>query len=180
MTALPTLKLRVLPIFPSAVFGSGAITVTKVAGVYTISFSISVFGSVTPPAADYPTDFLLAYNSTTSAFFKVALSNLGVGGQRVQRSVTASPIAVAATDQIINFNINAGSPACTLPASSTRNGVPLTFKDAGGHAAAHALTISAAGSETIDGLASVPINTNFQQLTFTPYNDGTNSGWALS
>jgi hypothetical protein len=88
---------------------------------------------------------------------------------------------VAGNDQIINFNINAGSPTCQLPASATRNGAPLIFKDSGGHAAAHPLTFTTTGGETMDGIASggVAINVNFGRLKFTPYNDGTNTGWAI-
>lgn len=39
MTALPTLKLRVLPTFPSSVISNGTLTITKTAGVYTIAIA---------------------------------------------------------------------------------------------------------------------------------------------
>jgi hypothetical protein len=114
-------------------------------------------------------------------YFKVALQNSGFGGVRQQRPVNASPIVVQSNDQIINFNINAGAPTCQLPFSPTRNGVPLTFKDAGGHAGAHPLTFTTTGGETMDGIASggVSLGTNFGEVTFRPYNDGTNTGWAI-
>jgi len=89
------------------------------------------------------------------------------------------PPLVPANDQIINFNINAGAPVCTVPSSTTRNGTPLTFKDAGGHAGAHNLTLSFTGGETCDGQATVIINTNFGEVTLRPYNDGVNTGYSL-
>lgn len=42
MTALPTLKLRVLPTFPASVTGDGTISITKTNGVYTIGFDTSI------------------------------------------------------------------------------------------------------------------------------------------
>lgn len=96
-----------------------------------------------------------------------------------QRSVTASPIVVAGNDQIINFNISSGSPTCALPAAATRSGLPLIFKDAGGHAASHNLTITPNGVETIDGQAQVVISGNFAEITLRPYNDGVNTGWSM-
>lgn len=179
MTALPTLKMRVLPTFPSAVFGSGPIKVTKANGVWTFSFDITTFGSIAPPASAYSTDFLFGWDDVGGIFFKISLSDLNVGGRRAQRSATASPIVVTSSDQIINFNINAGAPTCVLPLSTLRNGVPLTFKDAGGHAAAHNLTITFSGGQTCDGLAQVVMNTNFGEVTLRPYNDLINTGWSL-
>lgn len=176
MTALPTLKMRVLPTFPSAVFGSGPVTVTKVAGVYTISFSVMLFSSALPAATDYATDYLLVYDSVAGSFFRMPLINFG---QRTQRAVVATPIVVSGTDQILNCNINADS-TCALPAAATRNGVPLTFKDLG-HATAHNITITPNGTETIDGVnAAVKIVNDFGEITLVPFNDGVNTGWYIS
>lgn len=96
-----------------------------------------------------------------------------------QRSATASPITIQSTDQIINININSGSPAVTLPAASTRTRA-LTFKDVGGHANAHNITITPFGVDTIDGAANYVINQNFQSVTINPFTDGVNSGWFIT
>ena len=167
--------------FPALVVGGMPVTVTKKNGIWTLGFDIVDLTQRVPVASDLPVEFLIVYDSIIKTFFKVALNVLGVGGALLQRSVTASPIVVAANDQRINFNINAAA-ACTLPASATRNGIPLTFKDCGGHATAHPLVFSTTGGETMDGIASggVSIATNYQEMTFTPYNDGVNTGWALS
>ncbi len=168
--------------FPPLVRGSGPIVVSKANGIWTVSFDIASLTEHVPSFSDLPVEYVVVYDSIHSTFFKISLSNLGLGGAQTQRPATASPIVVAGNDQIINFNINSGSPTCQLPASATRNGAPLTFKDAGRHAAAHPLTFTTTGGETMDGIASggVSIATNGGHVTFTPYNDGTNTGWSIS
>jgi hypothetical protein len=166
--------------FPALVVGGAPVAVTKANGIWTIALNVANLTQHIPAGADFASEYLVVYDAVRQTFFKVLLSTAGLAGARVQRAVNASPIVVLAGDQVINFNINAGGPTCALPAAASRNGVPLTFKDAGGHAAANNLTITPAAGETIDGLANVAMNTNFQQLTLAPYNDGTNAGWALS
>jgi hypothetical protein len=97
----------------------------------------------------------------------------------VQRNVTATPITVAATDDIITVNISTGAAACTLPTAASRAGKAIVFKDVGGHFAANNLTITPAASETIDGLASIVLSTNWQNLRLVPLNDGVSSGWMI-
>jgi hypothetical protein len=97
-----------------------------------------------------------------------------------QRAVTASPISLAANDEIINCNITAGSPSCNLPSAVTRAGRPLVFKDIAGQFAAHPLTLTCAGAERMDGLAGITLNTNYQFLRLVPMNDGVNTGWAIT
>jgi hypothetical protein len=96
-----------------------------------------------------------------------------------QRLATASPISVAAGDEIINCNITSGTASCNLPAASTRAGRAIVFKDVAGQFSAHPLTINCAGAEKMDGLASVTLNTNYQFLRLVPANDGTSTGWSL-
>lgn len=100
-------------------------------------------------------------------------------GGRPQRSVTASPVVAAPLDQILNVNINSGSPTLALPLAATRNGLPLTIKDVGSQFAAHNLTVTAAGGDTIDGNLSLVLNVNRAAVTLVPFNDGINTGWAI-
>jgi hypothetical protein len=97
----------------------------------------------------------------------------------VQRSTTASPIVVAQNDEIINCSIAAGAPTCTLAPSASRNGKLVVFKDTGGNFQLHPLTVTPASGESIDGLPSIVLSTNFACLRLRPYNDGVNSGWSI-
>ncbi len=96
-----------------------------------------------------------------------------------QRSVTSSPIVPAAFDVSLHININTGTPTCTLPLAAIRN-FPLTFKDIGGHAAAHNIIITATPPDTIDGAAFITMSLNFQAVTLNPCFDGVNSGWFIT
>lgn len=75
MTALPSLKLRVRIDFPSQVFGDGGISVTKVAGVYTIApdfGALGALGSVTDSANTYT----WTYNAITGAYNQVSVASI--------------------------------------------------------------------------------------------------------
>jgi hypothetical protein len=148
-----------------------------------------------PGAAGAGTGDMLAANNLSDLTNKpTARNNLGLAtvaatgayadlsGKPVpptQRSVTASPISVTATDEVINCNITSGTASCNLPSAATRAGRPIIIKDVGGQFSAHSLTINCAGAEKIDGLASVTLNTNYQFLRLYPMNDGSNTGWAI-
>jgi hypothetical protein len=151
MVAPANVRVNVQVPFPAMVTGSGPITIAKVNGVWQVGFSLTVFQQI----------------------FSVQA--------RTQRSVTASPVGVQTTppDGIINVNIATGNPTCLLPLANTRAGAPLTFKDVGGNFAAHPLVITAAGADTIDGLATITLDQARQAVTLVPFNDGVNTGWFI-
>jgi len=177
MALPPNIRVNARVPFPSLVLSSGPITIAKASGQFTIGFTITAFGTVVPPPSDYAVTYVLAYNTNTNQFEKVSLSALTITNQQIQRSVTATPIVVGANDMILNCNINTAA-ACTLPAASTRLGMPLTFKDLG-QAAANNITLTPAGVETIDGRTNLVMNANHQSVTLVPFNDGVNTGWAI-
>jgi len=146
------------------------------------------------PAGAGSGDMLRANNLSDVLSVPTARNNLGLAAvassgsyndltgkpaPATQRSVTAGPIAPTGTDEIINVNINTGSPICNLPAAATRNGRALFIKDTGGQFSAHNLTVYGSGSEKIDGLSPIVLNTNYQFVRLYPYNDGVNTGWAM-
>lgn len=86
---------------------------------------------------------------------------------------------------LVNFN---GAVTIQLPsAKSSAAGdnvipglavaTPITIVDAGGFANANNITITPFGSETIDGLASIAINSNYGAFVLRP--NLTSGGWTL-
>jgi hypothetical protein len=178
--ALPAnIRVNLAVPFPAMVQGSSFITLGKTNGVWTVGASGRLINTANPGVI--ATDYVLVWDDVAQAWLKIALSNLitAAAVTRLQRSVTASPIVVGPTDQILNVNINAGAPTCTLPQASTRAGVPLTFKDVGGQFAAHSLTLTAFAGDNIDSAGSIVLALNRQSVTLVPFNDGANTGWAI-
>lgn len=177
MTAPPNIRVNLLAPFPSLVTGSGPITIGKQNGIWTIGFSIAFMGTQVPPPANYPTDYILVYDSIANTFFKMPLNTLPTGNP-MQRSVTTTPIVIANNDVQLNCKIT--TPAtCALPTAVSRGGNQLIFKDLG-QATANNITITPNGAETIDGQASVKIANNYASLTLNPFTDGINSGWFIT
>lgn len=183
MTIPPNVRVNAQLPFPSLVVGTGPITIGKANGIWQVGFTINAFGSQVPPSGNYPTDYLLAYDTVNKVFFKVSIANLissinaSLGAARAQRYVTATPIVIVGTDQILNCKI-AAPAACALPSAAGRLGVPLTFKDLG-QASANNITLTASGGDLIDGFATYKIVNNYQYVTLVPFDDGTNTGWMV-
>ena len=66
------------------------------------------------------------------------------------------------------------TPAVTVPPTAF-TGQPVTIVDVGGNAAANNITILPFGAETIMGLASLVITSNYGAFVLTP--DTVNGGW---
>jgi hypothetical protein len=178
--ALPAnIRVNLAVPFPAFVGGSSFITLGKTNGVWTVGANGRLVNTANPGIV--ATDYVLVWDDVAQAWIKISLANLiTVAAQaRLQRSVTASPIVIAPTDQILNVNINAGAPICTLPQASTRAGLPLTFKDVGAQFVAHPLTITPFAGDTIDGAANLFLNVNREGVTLVPFNDTVNTGWAI-
>lgn len=164
--------------FPALVVGGAPVKITKTNGIWTVALDVHDLATSVPLTTAYATDYVIVWDDVAGTFAKVSLAALGLGGALLQRSATATPIVVAANDQIINYNINS-AVTTALPGYASRKGVPLTFKDAGGHqSVVNTLTITPAAGETIDGQASLVLSNPRQRITLTPYNDGTNAGWS--
>lgn len=101
-------------------------------------------------------------------------------GAWAQRNVTSNVITVGSGDEILilNFSI-AGS--CALPASASRSGLPVMFKDPGGNNRASnpvTLTVDVSDTDGIDGVSTFVINLDYQEITIIPYTTG-KTGWAI-
>lgn len=182
MTLPANIRINTAVPFPALVQSNGPITISKNNGIWTIGFTITTFGSQVPLVGNYPTDFLLAWDAVNQTFFKVSITNLiasivATYPTRTQRSVTATPFGVGASDMILNCKITSPA-ACTLPSAASRLGVPVTINDLG-QATANNITLTAAGGDTIDGAATYVIRDNFGYVTLLPFNDGVNAGWKV-
>jgi hypothetical protein len=93
-----------------------------------------------------------------------------------QRIASGDPIVVQATDEVINVNY-LGVKNCALPPSAPRQGKALVLKDVAGNFSTGSLTITT--TESIDGLASVTLATNYQFIRLRPRNDGMGTGWTI-
>jgi Major tropism determinant N-terminal domain len=89
-----------------------------------------------------------------------------------QRSIGGSGgLPIQAADRKLNVKITSAL-SITVPAASTRSGIPLTFKNVASSTAN--VTLNATGSDTFDGAASLTL-TPGEAVTLDPYNDGVNN-----
>lgn len=163
--------------FPSLVTASGPVTLAKANGIWKIGLSVAMLGveNVSNPATTY----LLLYDSVAGNWFKIPLSSLPITGARVQRSITgAGNLPIASTDQILNVNAAVPGLIIAIPLAVTRTGgAPLTFNFIPGSSP---FTLTATGPDTLDGQASLVLNSG--GVTLTPYTDGVNNalGYAVT
>lgn len=75
-------------------------------------------------------------------------------------TVAMSPYTPLSTDQLLMVDTSGGPVTIQMPLSATR-GLDLEIKDATGNAAANPISVLRAGAETIDGLTTYPIDSNF-------------------
>jgi len=88
---------------------------------------------------------------------------LQTSSNQVKSGLTAN-YTVGATDKFVETGALAGDTALTLPAAASSQGRLLTFK-AIGSLGGHALTVAAAGSDTIDGSASYTLSAQYKYVT---------------
>lgn len=180
MTAPANIRCNILVPFPALVTGAAFMTVAKVNGTWTVMPSFGNLAIGAPAGINQlQNDFLVAWDSVAGTYFRLPLSFFGIGSAPVQRAVTSGPVVVQPSDQYINLNISAPG-TITLPSYAARNGVPLNFKDVGMQCTANPQTIAAAGGETIDGFATILMDTNGMEINLVPFNDGLNTGWFVS
>lgn len=79
-TAPSNIRVNTSVPFPALVRGKGPITVEKHFGIWDIGFDAALIGIVIPQLADYPTSYMIVYNSVTGALELVSLSSIVGGG----------------------------------------------------------------------------------------------------
>lgn len=84
-----------------------------------------------------------------------------------------SPYTVQSTDYLLEVDTSGGAVSIQTQAAASRANRPFTVKDITGNASANAISVLRTGAETIDGLTSYPMSTDFAALTFKPKLAGT-------
>lgn len=174
MALVANIRVNTSAPFPSLITAIGPVTLSKANGIWTVGFSIVNLG-IQPGPINNATDFIIVYDSIGGSFFKLPLSAVASSGARQQRSIASgADLPLIATDQILN--VNGAGLNIPIPLASTRNGVPFTFKRVDG---SPPFTLTPTGPDTIDGLASLVVNSG--SITINPYTDTINNtrGYAI-
>lgn len=89
-------------------------------------------------------------------------------------TVNAATYDVLATDDILNvtYTSTGAVTSIDLKTAQLASGRTIVIKDAGGNASVNSITVTTEGEETIDGVATAVINTNYSSITL--YCDGAN------
>jgi len=184
MTLPASIRVNVKVPFPTSVSGVGFIVVTKQNGRWSIKADYTqlapILGLLDPTLNE-----VVVYNTMTKQYGTVTMAQVIASASNNYRTVPAGgTIQVAANDVTL---LVTGAPAATnfnLPASSTRNGLPLTIKDLTGGAHANNFTLVPFGTETIDGFNAAAAAANgiavldisYGKKTVYPLTSG---GWYL-
>lgn len=97
---------------------------------------------------------------------------------RMVRTATAVSYVALTTDTIVGVTSTAATRTITLPSSATAgSGFELIVKDESGAAGTNNITVSRAGSDTIDGATTVTISVNYGVLKV--YSDGAGKWFTL-
>lgn len=79
-----------------------------------------------------------------------------------------SPYTILPTDYLIEVDTSGGQVQLQTASSASRANKPFTVKDITGNGAANPIAVLRAAAETIDGLTSYPMASDFAALTFKP------------
>jgi hypothetical protein len=115
-------------------------------------------------------------SATWNSIFTDISSALTLLGQQLYNQTTvligASPYTPAATDALLLVTSSGGAITISLPTAASRSGYPIGIKDISGQAGTNNITINRASSDTIDGLTSIKIATNYGAFWLTPVTGG--------
>jgi hypothetical protein len=115
-----------------------------------------VFGGVT---YSIPEDDELGWGDLTNYLVALSGAQLGTSDSKASRIATSTPVLVdTSTDYAVGVNV-ASASVVTLPTGTS--GQIFVIYDASGAAVSNNIVISGTGGQTINGLASYTILTNF-------------------
>jgi hypothetical protein len=181
MTLPASIRINVTAPFPALVVGTGPITLEKANGIWSVGFSIDRLAYVVPAPAALASDFLIAYDSAARTFFKLTLADVAAAANVSTPSYDSAAGTYNVTNETVLL-IDKLIPAAhniQLPAAAARNGVPIVIKDFAGVCGdpTKIATILPGAGEMIDGLAALPVNSNYGGFNLVPIATG---GWYIS
>jgi hypothetical protein len=80
MTLPPRIRVNVAAPFPSLVTGANGIGIGKQNGVWQVGLNTSSLQTGIPPAANFPTDYVVVYDSIANTYSQVSIGNIITGG----------------------------------------------------------------------------------------------------
>lgn len=176
MTLPAAIRVNTQVPFPSLVTGQSGIVVTKANGIWVIQNAFQNLGTSIPALPNYPTDFIVVYDSLANTYSKVSLSALStaaasIGTARLPTAAASVPITIA--DIEVGISTNVAPTACPLPsvaawAASQQNGLELCIFDYTGNAGTNNVTPSLNGTDVfVQGVTPV-INKAFGLIRMRP------------
>jgi hypothetical protein len=116
-------------------------------------------------------DSLVVWDENTKALRRIDRNRMPSNTlQRV--GVNDANYTATSSNYLIGFTSISAGRTVTLPAASSMINKTIIVKDESGSAGTYNITVDGAGSETIDGVATKVINTNFGSITV--YSNGVN------
>lgn len=177
-----TLKLRAKVNFPASVTGKKGLKVSKSNGVWTVEPDFSSLVAIDPVTNSDELQ-IWVYTPSTDTYNVTTISALiDLVGNRAEPTLVTGDGAVSATDAVIA--VQRTSPTKTslsLPAISTRDGLPLRVVDWSTSVTDHEIELTPDGSETIMQAATWSIFSNSAQLgSLMLYPSTTLNGWYIA
>ncbi|MDR3487103.1 MAG: hypothetical protein P4M05_19625 [Bradyrhizobium sp.] len=183
MTLPADVRINIGAPFPARVLGNGVVVVEKANGIWTIKVD---FTQLAQAPSLTSTQELLVFDPATGVYSLINVLAFVSASSGIYRSVAGGGnIIVLSTDRTILVSSGESAPtSIILPASSARQGSPLTVKDLQGNANSENITFVPYTGETIDGFSAsasaangvAVIDQNYGKKTLYPLTSG---GWFL-
>lgn len=178
MAILPKVKLKALPNFPSSVVGGTFITISKSAGIYTISYDPSSIQRVdSVPPLELTQTYVFVWNPMTNVYSLVRYSNVSPsgGGEKLVTATGDVTIVDNEPASIIGITNTSGVPINVFLPSALIRTTKITIVDKGGTSNTNNFTVKpkAASGQTIMTGAQYVMDSNGVAITLTPWADGT-------
>lgn len=164
MTLPANIRVNTLVPFPSLVTGQNGVVITKANGIWNVGLAFQNLGTSIPALPNYPTDFVIVYDSLAHTYSKVSLSALStvatsIGTARLPAAAASVPIVIA--DIEVGIATNVAPTSCPLPsvaawAAQQPNGLELCIFDYTGNAATNNVTPTLNGTDVfVQGVTPV-------------------------